>query len=133
MTKPTSAERGQQLVREGQLRELREKLGLTHTAMAAFLYISPATYRAWELGGDRNIWAAKAERLDRFYNSAMRQLTTLERKGRKMEDLMPLQAAASMMGLPQEVLAERYRNKEMKCVDLGILGLWVHRKDFKGE
>jgi hypothetical protein len=41
--------------------------------------------------------------------------------------LVPLHIAASTLGLPQEVLLQWYRNERFEAVDLGILGLWIHR------
>jgi hypothetical protein len=36
---------------------------------------------------------------------------------------------ATLLGIPQEQLLYRYREGQIKTVDAGILGLWMHKSD----
>lgn len=129
MTSDPVADRGMELVRQGQLQKLRAKLGLSHTAMAALLYVSPVTYKRWEQGDTdpSNMWTKTAERVARFHESAVKQLAWLEAEGFELDKLQPLAAYAAARGVGQEVLFRQYRNGELTAVDLGVLGLWVER------
>lgn len=135
LTEQTSAERGLELIMSGKLKELRHRLGLSPSAMASLLYVSPITYGRWEnpQPGQR-MWNKTAERLDRMYNAALPQIELLESQGNDLTQLIPLRVAAGLMGVPMEVLTDRYRNHEMRAIDFGVLGLWVHRHpDITGE
>jgi hypothetical protein len=80
------------------------------------------------------MWNKTAERLDRMYNAALPQIELLESQGNDLTQLIPLRVAAGLMGVPMEVLTDRYRNHEMRAIDFGVLGLWVHRHpDITGE
>jgi DNA-binding transcriptional regulator YiaG len=132
MTKMTAAERGQRLMRGGHLKRLRLKLGLTPTTMASYLYVSPATYRSWEEAGpDKRMWTETAERLDRFYTAASRQMQVLKENGHNLKKMVPLQHVAAQLGVPQEVLTQRYREGVIEAVDLGVLGTWMLKADVK--
>lgn len=130
-----AAEWGMRLVQEGRLKELRETLGLSRTAMAALLYVSPITYRRWEAkpdelsdeDGGRRMWHKTAERVGRFYAQAAQQLDELREDGINIDELEPLLAAASRRGVGQEVLYHQYRNGQLEAYDLGVLGIWVDR------
>ena len=110
-----------------ELHEIRLKLGLTPHAMAELLYTSQQTYRNWENAGrPRN---EAAERIRRFVVSAKDQLHWLQESGVDVSELMPLNMAASTLGVPHETLFHVYRDGRFDGKDLGILGIWVRRED----
>lgn len=111
------------------LRQIRTTLGLTAHAMAELLYTSQQTYRNWETTGrPRNDAAA---RIERFLGSANDQLSQLKRSGVNVDELMPLNMAASALGVPHETLFHTYRDGRFHGEDLGILGIWVRREDLE--
>lgn len=120
---------GRTAVATGALRPLREKLGLSRTAMAEYLYASVGTYTAWEENPSTTLWDVTADRIGRFMVSIKRQLALLQEEDIKIEDIIPLHLAASQLGIPQEVLMAKYREGFFDTVDLGILGLWLWRSD----
>lgn len=122
---------GRQVVRDGLLLPLRMRLGLSSSAMAVLLYASPITYKAWELRPDTRVWGATANKLGRFYRAAMAQLAAADEEGIVLEDKIPFHLAATLLGLPQELLLRRYRDGEIPATDMGLLGLWVDRADMK--
>ncbi len=124
------------LATSGELRRLRERLGLSRAAMAEYMYLSPVTYTKLEqLEGTSEplprIWANSAERLSRFTASAQRQLEILDEAGVEIGDLIPLHTAATLLGLPQEVVLHAVRRGEIPGEDLGVLGYWIARDDLK--
>jgi transcriptional regulator with XRE-family HTH domain len=119
---------GRAIVADGRLKELREKLGLTRSAMAELLHTSTVSYTNWENKPGINLWPETASRLGRFYSNASTELAYVyEDLQIEVSDMMPLYLASTALGIPQETLLSRFRNGEFPAEDLGILGLWVRR------
>ena len=112
----------------GGLLAMRQRLGLSRNAMAEFLGTSQATYKTWE-ESSVNMFPRTYERIGRFLMHAERQLAFLAEHGVDISELMPLYAVAGLLGVPHEVLMQRYRDGLFTADDLGILGLWVDRED----
>ncbi len=113
---------------EGDLLAMRTRLNLTRNAMAEFLGTSQATYKTWE-EGTVNMYASTFQRIGRFLLHAERQLEWLASYDVSIDDLVPLHSVAGQLGVPHEVLIQRYRDKLFTADDLGILGLWVDKED----
>ena len=122
-------ELGREVVRNGQLQVLRERLGLTRNAMAELLYISAFTYSNWERRHTVELWPGTAQRVGRFYRIATTQLQVLEESGVTLTNLIPFHLVATKLGLPQELLLRMYRDGEVDAVEAGILGLWVEQAE----
>ncbi len=121
-------ELGRAVASDGRLATLRGRLGLSRQAVAELLHTSTLVYTSWEKRAVR-LWPQTAERVGRFYRIASEELQLLEDDGITLSKLMPLYLAASTIGVPQELLLQWYREGKFDAVDLGILGLWVHRDD----
>lgn len=132
MTPDTSMEDlGREVVSDGRLRDLRQILSLTRNAMAELLHTAPLTYSSWELR-KVNLHRATAERIGRFYTAAQRGLEILREADLDPSELMPFHLVATHLGIPQEQLLRRYREGEVAGIDVGILGLWLRRRDLDG-
>jgi hypothetical protein len=121
-------ELGRAVAMDGRLAKLRSQLGLSRQAMAEYLHTSTIVYANWEARTVR-LWPSTAGRVGRFYRFATEELRILEDDGIELSKLMPLYLAAATIGVPQELLLSWYRDGHFEAVDLGILGLWVHRDD----
>ena len=98
--------------------------------MAELLHASPVTYISWEERPNSvRLWPSTAERISRFYASAMRALEEMEKMGVGVDQIIPLHLAATYSGIPQELLMKWYREGHFDAVELGILGLWLYRND----
>jgi len=121
---------GRSIVAQGLLQPLRENLGLTRTAMANLIGTNPVTYATWEeRRGAIDIWDVTAVRVARFYRLTMRQMDFLTESEVAVDELIPLTALASRLGVSQAYLLKRYRENAYEAEDLGILGLWVYKID----
>jgi hypothetical protein len=120
---------GRAVVADGRLKILRNRLGITRSAMSELLYTNMVTYANWERRPDVNLRRGTAERVGRFYFNALNQLETLEREGHDPLEYVSLGVVSTLLGVAQEVLFQWYRDDKVKALDAGILGLWVHRKD----
>jgi DNA-binding XRE family transcriptional regulator len=112
----------------GELKAMRERLGLSHNAMAEFLGTSQATYKTWE-SGEVTVYRSTCQRIGRFLLLARRQLDYLAEYDCDVSTLTPLHKVAGQLGVPHEILMARYRDGLFSADDLGILGLWVDRED----
>lgn len=121
---------GRDVIATGKLKALRQHLGLSCSYMSELLGVSSIAYRSWESRPDVRLWQNTAIRVGRWYDSVLDQLDHLDVVDEPLRNLIPLQMAAPLLGLPQEVLLRRYRDGEFDAVDLGLLGLWLHRSDF---
>lgn len=119
---------GRAVVEDGRLKALRETLGLTRNAMAELLHTAWPTYQAWETRRV-HLRVETAARVGRFYGHAMEEISLLTENGIVLKDLIPFHVAATLLGLPQEQLLYRYRKDQFEAVDLGLLGLWIHKNE----
>jgi transcriptional regulator with XRE-family HTH domain len=119
---------GRRAWENGELKAMRERLGLSHNAMAEFLGTSQATYKTWE-SGSVSMYRSTFERIGRFLLHAYRQMDYLARYDCDISTLIPLHKVAGELGVPHEILMARYREGLFGADDLGILGLWVDRDD----
>lgn len=99
--------------------------------MAELLYTTIPVYTTWELVPTTRIRKRSAERIGRFYRSALAQLEVLEEEGVQISDLVPWHQVAMHHHITQEVLWKRLRAGEVEAVDLGVLGLWGYKEDLK--
>lgn len=122
-----AASRGHRYAREGRLREIRERIGLSLGAMAEVYGVTTRTYRGWERREKGIPWRAHAERVADVVERASRIIDDLDADGVAITDLVPLHVAASRAGMAGEVALERYRRDPDRFgLDLGILGTWVY-------
>lgn len=119
---------GREVVRDGRLKALRKRLGLTRNAMAELLQTAWPTYSAWE-SRPVMLHVSTAARVGRFFTFATQELELLDEMNVDISNLVPFHLVATVLGTPQEHLLNRYRNGEIKAVDLGLLGLWMDKKD----
>lgn len=121
---------GREAVESGWLKSLREKLGMPQAAMADLVGTDAARYRLWETEPDTRLWTRSAQRVGRFYRSALNQIIVLEEKGIDLDTLVPFMAVAPRLGMTHEGLLARYRRGDVRGEDLGVLGLWMTKADF---
>lgn len=124
-----AAELGRAVVADGRLKTLRERLRITRSAMAGLLHTNMVTYADWERRPTVNLRPRTAERVGRFYHLATQELDLLAEYGLDVDNLVPFHVVATLLGVPQEVLLQWYREEKFTALDAGILGLWISRQD----
>lgn len=122
-------ELGRAVVADGRLRALRNRLGITRSAMSELLYTNTVTYADWERRPHVKLRRNTAERVGRFFYAASDQLALMEEDGHDPRDYVSLAVVSTLLGVAQEVLFQWYREGRIEAVDAGILGLWVSRED----
>lgn len=124
-----AAELGRAVVADGRLKILRNRLRITRSAMAGLLHTNMVTYADWERRPEVRLRPATAQRVGRFYHAAIQELDLLAEYGLDTDGLVPFHIMATLLGMPQEVLLQWYREERFTAVDAGILGLWVKLED----
>lgn len=119
---------GRAVVADGRLKTLRETLGITRSAMSELLHTNPVRYADWERRPDIKLRPATAERIGRFYYAATQEIMLLEDAGLDVANMVPFHVVATLLGVPQELLLQWYRDGRIEAIDTGILGLWVPRR-----
>lgn len=122
-------ELGRAVVADGRLKALRERLGITRSAMSELLYTNMVTYADWERRPHVKLRPATAERVGRFYHLAIQELDMLEEMGLDSNQLVPFHVVATLLGMPREVLLSWLREEKFTAVEAGILGLWVEKRE----
>ena len=120
---------GRAVVADGRLKQLREYLGITRNAMSALLHTNLITYAYWERNPLVNLHTSTAGRVGRFYHLALQEIDMLKELGLEPRDLVSFRVAATLLGVPQEVLLRWFREERFTAIDTGILGLWLHKED----
>jgi len=120
---------GREVIDDGRLKALRERLGFSANVMSELLHINPMTYRNWEKGTGARMRHLAAEKLGRFYAQAEQAVQAVESDGIVLSTLVPFHLVAAAAGMPHEMLLAKCRNGQVDGVDLGILGLWLRRAD----
>jgi hypothetical protein len=118
---------GYRAVAKGQLGTMRTRLGLSRNAMSDLLYTSPLTYNTWEDRPGTRIRPQTALKVGRFMIHSKKQLAILREYRISLKKLMPMHEVAAVLGVPHELLIQRYREDLFEAEDLGLLGLWVYR------
>ena len=121
---------GREMIIRGDLWTLQKQFGLSRTALAALLEVSPLTVKAWQhrKAIDR-VWRDIAARVYNLVTQGNLVQADLARSSIKIRTLMPLHSAAEQCGLPQEVIGRWVREERIRAEDLGLLGLWLYRED----
>ena len=116
---------GREVVTNGRLRLLRERLSITRSAMAELLHTNTVTYASWERKPEMSLRPATAERVGRFFYAATKELELLDLEGYEIGTMIPFHVVATKLGIPQELLVQWYREGKVEATDAGIFGLWI--------
>lgn len=129
MANPTRAQLiklGISSVVTGDLRRLREKVGLSRNAQAHLMEVTPDALKRWE-DAEQGMNSQSAARVGEWYWAAQRVVEEIEREGIKFEDLVPLSTASQYLAMSADEVLEKCRTGSLQCEDLGVLGQYIYR------
>jgi hypothetical protein len=113
------------LIRDGSLRELRLKLGLSVTMQAHMMGVQPIAVRGWESGGITPTLDS-CNKVQAWYEQAV---DTLRRADIGSVDLVHVSQASQFLARSYATLDRMCKSGALRCVDLGPLGLYVERAE----
>jgi len=119
---------------EGDLAQLRKKVGLTRSAQARLMGVDAEALREWESLG-RAMTLDSAKRVGEWFHWAQEALGELSDTGVDVSDLVPASSAAQHLGVRTEELeaeadGEAHAAQHRHAV-LGVLGTFLYRDDIK--
>lgn len=121
---------------EGDLAQLRKKVGLTRNAQARLIGVDAEGLREWE-GLRRAMTLETALRIGEWFWWAEEALRELSESGVSLHSLVPASVAAQHLGMPTESveleaeLADpRGPMADYRHEVLGVLGTFLYRADF---
>lgn len=119
---------GQGAIISGELATLRQRVGITRNAMAKLIPVTPECLRRWESGAQA-ISSPSAVRVGEWLWGAKAVIDDLKKHNMNIIDYVPVSIAAQYLGVSMETLGQNCEAEKLRCEDLGVLGLWVLRKD----
>jgi len=117
---------------EGDLAQLRKKVGLTRNAQARLIGVDSEALRQWE-GLGKAMTLDSAKRIGEWFHWAEEALEELSELGVNVSDLVPASTAAQHLGVRTEDLeaeadGEAHMAQHRHAV-LGVLGTFLYRSD----
>lgn len=110
----------------GDLRHLRDQVGLTRNAQAKLMGVTPDALRRWE-AVTQGMNHESALRVGEWFWAARRALEQLADDGVSITDLVPLSTASQHLAMgPDDILA-KCQSGTLRCEDLGVLGMYIYR------
>lgn len=119
---------GRDLVQTYRLRALREQFGFSRSAQAHMIGVSPTALRDWEEGVPLS--RASAQRVSKWHLSVDtvgvdEEVAESIRNG----ELLHVTVASQQLAMSYGTITEKCRSGLLRCVDLGPLGLYIHRDE----
>ena len=131
MTNPTRAELirlGTHATLSGELKRLRERVHLSRNAQARLMDVTPDALKRWE-EAEQGMNSTSALRVGEWVWGAQQVLASLtdSEDPIDLDDLVPLSMASQYLAMSAEDVMEKCRTGALRCEDLGVLGVYVHR------
>lgn len=115
---------------QGDLVCLRDRLGLSRTALAALIGTSPDSLRKWETG-KQGMKRTSAIEIGRWWQSAQAELKLYEQSGRQIEELLPVANVVWKLGVSLATIIRWCKSGELDYEDFGVLGLFIYKYEVK--
>jgi len=120
---------GHQVIRSGDLENLRRWLSLSYTRLASHLGTNSVSLKKWLADPDstRRMHSTTVARIGQWSYDAGLMVRNLLDSGVRIQDLTPLSIIAGQMGRSVESLlfTEMCRTGQITCFDLGKLGVYI--------
>lgn len=120
---------GTQVIRSGWLALVRAEFSLSMVSLAQLLGTYAATVKTWEDGSAFQVWKESSRRAAKFYLGYLDTLAKLQRAGISPADLISLRTASMYLGKPGPSVRQDCVAGDLTCLDLGVLGMFVWKKD----
>lgn len=118
---------GREAIAGGHVRSLREQFNLSWPVMANLIGVDAASLKMW-VDGTREPSHASAKKLGAWY------LSVQDTYGQicmdyEANDMVSLSQAAQYLGMSYATVLQKCQARELTCVDLGALGVFILRSD----
>lgn len=130
MSSGDEAEHGRKALSSGRVRSLKEQFNLSWPALANLIGVDAASLKMW-IDGTREPSHASAKKVGAWMLQAdyAQQGVALRADGITPEDLVSLSMAAQYLGMSYATVLQKCQARELTCVDLGALGVYILKTD----
>lgn len=115
---------------QGALVKLRDRLGLSRTALAALIGTSPDSLRKWETG-KQGMKRTSAMQVGSWWTAAQKELDKYELSGHDIYELTPVSNVVWQLGVSLATIMRWCTEGELDHEDLGVLGLFIYKYEVK--
>lgn len=130
MSSGDEAATGREAIASGRVRSLKEQFNLSWPAIANLIGVDAASLKMW-VDGTREPSHTSARKLGVWLLQANHAEKGLARRadGVTPDDLVSLSTAAQYLGMSYATVMQKCQARELTCVDLGALGIYVLKTD----
>lgn len=130
MSPGDEAARGREALTNGRVRSLKEQFNLSWPAVANLIGVDAASLKMW-IDGTREPSHASARKVGAWILQAdyAQRGVVLRADGVTPEDLVSLSMAAQYLGMSYATVLQKCQDRELTCVDLGALGVYILKRD----
>lgn len=122
------AQLGSDVVKNGQLVSIRDRFRLSTTMLAHMIGVAPGRLLLW-LHNGYDPSRKSAIKIGNWYERATSKIAELEVGS---ADLVHVSTASQQLGASYATITDWCTRGLLRCQDLGVLGLYVHKDDIAG-
>lgn len=112
-------------IASGGLARLRDQFSLSITMQAHLIGVPPHSLASWERGA-ASPSVVSMTKVRAWYEQAAKISESVNEF-----NLVPLSTASQLLGVGMATVREQCRTGELRCTDLGVLGVFVSRDDIQ--
>jgi len=127
MSPGDEAAAGRTAIANGRIRSLKEQFNLSWPVMASLIGVDAASLKMW-VDGTREPSHASARKIGAWMIEVQRSSKELN-GAPAPEELVSLSMAAQYLGMSYATVLEKCQARELTCVDLGALGVYILKSD----
>lgn len=128
MTDPgDEATEGRRAITSGRISSLRDQFNLSWPVMANLIGVDAASLKMW-VDGTREPSHASARKLGAWYLSVQDTYKQIC-MDYEADEMVSLSQAAQYLGMSYATVLQKCQARELTCVDLGALGIYILKSD----
>jgi DNA-binding XRE family transcriptional regulator len=118
-------QRGREIVQNGELKNIREKVGISATVQAHYIGVQPVQLHAWEKGRSSPS-PRSAIKVTNWYIDVHVELSNTVHD---FDQLVHVSRASQYLGMSYATVLDWCSRQMLRCSDLGPLGVFVPRDE----
>jgi hypothetical protein len=127
MSSGDEAAEGRAALANGRVRSLKDQFNLSWPVMANLIGVDAASLKMW-VDGTREPSHTSAKKLGAWYLSVQDTYKQIC-MDYGADDMVSLSVAAQYLGMSYATVLEKCQARELTCVDLGALGVYILKSD----
>lgn len=129
MSPGEQAEEGRQAIANGELQHLKELYNLSWAVLATLIKVDATALKQWT-AGKRIPSHEHAKKVGAWMLEVQDTIDTTT-LAYSPDDLAPLSVASQVLGMSYATVLRKCQERELTCVDLGALGVYILKSDLR--